>query len=131
MALELNQRRDDAIALLETKPKEKTDNFWLWISTVYRYALSGEHKRAIRAVSDQLKATARWDETYSWHVARCYASVEQPDEAVAWLENAASRGFVNYPFIVEHDPTLRALATHTGFQALMTTVKSEWEALEA
>jgi non-specific serine/threonine protein kinase len=52
------------------------------------------------------------------------------DEAISWVENAIKRGFLNYPFLAQHDPTLEPLRGIDRFQSLMQEVKHKWEAFE-
>jgi non-specific serine/threonine protein kinase len=51
-------------------------------------------------------------------------------EALDWLENAVHKGFINYPFISEHDPFLKNIRSEPRFKKLMERVKREWENFE-
>jgi hypothetical protein len=52
------------------------------------------------------------------------------DEAVGWLENAADRGFINYPYIAEYDPFLATISQDERYKQLLNRIKYEWEHFE-
>jgi hypothetical protein len=47
-----------------------------------------------------------------------------------WLENAIDRGFINYPFIREHDHFLENVRGEERFDKLLEKVEREWRTLE-
>jgi hypothetical protein len=51
------------------------------------------------------------------------------EEALDWLENAVSRGFINYPYF-RCDPSLDALRGEERLKKLMDRAKYEWEHFE-
>ena len=88
-------------------------------------------RKALQVVTPKLRAALRWDETASWLMARCYALLNDRQEAVAWLEHAAlDRGFINYPLLAEYDPALKHLRGDSRFENLMAQVKVRWERFE-
>ena len=60
-------------------------------------------------------------------MADCYCLVDEHDQALDWLANAIDRGFINYPFLSQHDKILSKLHGHPRFEALMQKAKFEWE----
>ena len=46
-----------------------------------------------------------------------------------WLENAADREFLNYPFLNEYDPFLDNVRGEELFKTLMDRVREEWESI--
>ena len=44
---------------------------------------------------------------------------------------AATRGFINHPFLARYDPFLQSLRSHPRFVQLMERARSRWEQLEA
>ncbi len=70
------------------------------------------------------------DETFSWVLSECYSLLEEKEEALDWLENAANLGFINYPFLSKVDPYLENLRGEDRFKRLMEKVKNEWEHFE-
>ncbi len=130
-ALACNQRFDDACALAARMIKDTPNNVWTWIGRFYCNALQGERRKALRGVTEKFQQAARWGESYSFHVAECYALLDERTLALEWLENATSRGFINYPFLAEGAPFLANVRSEPRFQTLLARVKSEWERFEA
>ena len=63
--------------------------------------------------------------------ADAYALIGRPDDALRWLRFAIDRGFINYPFLVEHDPFLGDVRRDERFRALVEPVRPRWEAVIA
>lgn len=53
------------------------------------------------------------------------------DQAVLWLEQAVSLGFINYPYLSKHDPILTRLLGHAAYDALLENVRQRWESFDA
>jgi TolB-like protein len=77
----------------------------------------------------QFLAAARHDETFSWILAGSFAQMSQVDEALSWLENAISLGFVNAEFLSEQDVLLEHLREHPRFKELIATARRESDRL--
>ena len=69
------------------------------------------------------------DWQYSWEVASGYALVGASDQALEWLQNAVTRGFINDRFLSMHDPLLAGLHGDARFQALMAEARERHERL--
>ena len=63
----------------------------------------------VAALTRELVEACKWDEVLSWILAEGYALIDEKEEALAWLERATSRGFINYPFLSQYDPLLEKL----------------------
>jgi non-specific serine/threonine protein kinase len=50
---------------------------------------------------------------------------------VYWLEEAVSRGFINYPFLATIDPSLENCRKDPRFSRLMKIVRKRWEEFES
>ena len=61
--------------------------------------------------------------------AEACALIGRPDDALRWLRFAVDRGFINYPFIAEHDPFLIDLRDDPRFRKLAAEVRLRWEAI--
>lgn len=59
-------------------------------------------------------------------VAQGYALAGDSDSAVKWMSVAVDKGFVNYPFMAQHDPFLAPLAGNAGYDALLEDVRERW-----
>ena len=42
-----------------------------------------------------------------------------------------THGFINYPFLAEHDPFLASVRPKPAFQALLAEIKGRWESVIA
>jgi len=117
----------EARSLVEAAPEEKTPSISGLQCAFIRHALAGRRDEALRAVSEPFKAAARRVEYWSWVMSNCYALIDELDQALDWLEIAISRGFINYPFLSQHDKLLAKLHGHPRFEALMQKAKYEFD----
>ena len=99
-------------------------------SYLVKYAIDGDRKGIELLLSDQFVKTIQRDPQFSYFVAAMLALADMKDEALYWLENAVNRGFINYPFISEHDPFFKKMRGDERFKKLMKRVKHEWENFE-
>ena len=63
-------------------------------------------------------------------MATFYSYLDDKEQSIDWLENAVDRGFINYPFLSEHDKLLRNIRGEERFKKLIEKVKHEWENFE-
>jgi non-specific serine/threonine protein kinase len=126
--LAANNREEEAITILSTLGDEH--GALGHMGRFFKYCLQGDKANALQSISEQLTETAMKDEEMSWFMADGYALLDEKEEALSWLENAANRGFVNYPFLSEYDPFLKNLRGDERFDKLMARVKHEWENFE-
>ena len=47
-----------------------------------------------------------------------------------WLDNAVERGFINDPYLSNHDKILRTLDGNARFGELLSRVRTAWEQFE-
>lgn len=66
----------------------------------------------------------------SYNAALTYAALNEPDEAVKWLEFTAENGFPNYTYF-ENDPNLKNIRNHPRFIEFMAKLKPRWERFKA
>jgi hypothetical protein len=71
---------------------------------------------------------AEVNDVFSRILAHAFAISRDPERASYWLAAAMKRGFINYPFVVEHDPDFSALAGNAVFDELTTRMQQQWEA---
>jgi hypothetical protein len=76
------------------------------------------------------KKTCQRDLDWSYYVAVAFALLNEKKEALGWLENAVRLGFINYPFLNQHDSFLENVRGDERFKKLMERVKYEWEHFE-
>jgi serine/threonine protein kinase/Tfp pilus assembly protein PilF len=124
------QRFDEARALLDAAPEEKTPTISGQQNTFLKHALAGRRAEAAASFTEDMKLAAKCVEYWSWVMADCYALIDETDQALGWLENAVRKAFIHYPFLSRHDTALNNLHGHPRFEKLMQEVKYAWEHLE-
>ena len=62
----------------------------------------------------------------AYHIASAYALMNKNDQAIKFLEEAASDGFPCYP-LFETDPSLNNLRQDARFVAFLASQKQKWE----
>jgi serine/threonine protein kinase/lipoprotein NlpI len=123
-------KSDEACSLFERGAEVDPENVWAKLGMCIRHALRSQ-RDALKSLQKGLADIARWDMQYSLFLAESHALIGEIDEALSWLGNAAERGFINYPFIGEHDHLLENLRGEERFEKLLASVESEWRTLEA
>lgn len=95
-----------------------------------RLALDGASTRFADLVTEDLLLTIRRDPQWSYFMAGLHALTGHAETALDLLDNAVERGFINYPFLAEHDLTLEPLRDLPRFQATADAARREWERFE-
>ena len=129
-ALALAGERSEARRVFAALAEEMPESFFGSLARLYERALAGNRRGVAETATEELRAAAAADPFYAWNVAEAFALVDDRAEAVAWLERAADRGFINHPLLAEHDPLLAGLRADPGFAALMQKVEARWKAFE-
>ena len=125
-----SRRFDEAREVLELPAATAPSTPLAQFNPFILHALSGSKAAALAALTPPLVAAAESFEITCWDMAGFHAMIDARDEAVAWLERAVRRGFINYPMLAEYDPFLKKLRGELRFTRLLDAVKREWEALE-
>jgi hypothetical protein len=81
-------------------------------------------------MNPDLVKSIQFDLQYSYHFATFYSYLGDKEKSLELLENAANRGFINYPLIAEQDPLLKNIRGEERFKKLMERIKYEWENFE-
>ena len=124
-------RPDEARALVEENANPEGTDAYTKLGVLVQLAMEEERGRMTELLADDFVKTARRDCQSSYFVGDLFAVAGMHEEAVDWIENAAGRGFINYPFMALHDPLLHGLREIPRFRELLTRVKTEWEAFDA
>jgi len=95
-----------------------------------QHALMGDREGALRYATPATEAALQ-NEFAAMFAAEAYALIGQHDDALRWVRNAVEHGFINYPFLAEHDPFLSKVRVMSGFQQLLSDVRPRWEAVVA
>jgi TolB-like protein len=129
-ALTLNRRADAVGAILEGFTPEVRDTVPARLAFFLAHALAGNAGDAHAAVTAEIEAAATAADVFPRILAQGYALADMPERALHWLAIAVDRGFINYPFLARHDPSLERLRSEPRFQTLMEIVRDRWESFE-
>ncbi len=122
-------REDEARALFE-RVANLEPSPWTDLSEVWRRALEGSRDGvlewfAVPSAPQHVVAVGQW---YPCVLAACLARVDEPGEALDWVERAVSGGFSNHQFLSQHDRFLAPLGAHPRFDALMDRAREKEQA---
>lgn len=94
------------------------------------YAAAGDTTNAERNIQITLKGEARATHFHhAWYqMGQACALMKQNERAIQYLRNAATDGFLCYPYF-ENDPLLKNLRGTAEFGSFLKEQKAEWERL--
>ncbi len=120
----------EAEAIIEKNIRDPKQNLMWQLYFLLKYAAKGDRENFSRWLSPELLYTVKRDPQYSSFMADFYALLGNREKALDWLENAVSRGFLNYPYLNDYDPYLGNIRGEGRFRKLMEKLKTEWEQFE-
>jgi tetratricopeptide (TPR) repeat protein len=129
MALACNGKRDEALAVIGRMGTASAENAMVVYCLLLKYALLEDKESALRVMTPDFQKTCRRDLEWSYWVADALALLGAKGEALDWLDNAVSRGWINYP-LLQCDPLLDNIRGDERFGKLMEHAKYEWEHFE-
>ena len=90
-------------------------------------ARAGETREARRTIARAIELGAGFGHFHhtAYNIAATYAALEEPDEAVNWIEAAADDGFPCYPCF-QRDPNLDSLRGYPRFVELLSALHKQW-----
>jgi non-specific serine/threonine protein kinase len=121
------QQFEEAYSIIDKVAKKAPETNLVYLGLFRKYALIGEEKEALKMATPKFQDAMRWDEQFSWEMAANFSLIGHKQKALDWLENAVTRGFINYPFLKDYDPLLQNIRGEERFIKLMERVKYEWE----
>jgi serine/threonine protein kinase len=130
LTLAYNKAFDEAFSIIEKCAKVDPNNVLSKFGLLLKYGLQKDREKAFQVMTPDFQKTCQRDGEWSYYVADALAILGEKKEALDWLENAVNRGFINYPFINEHDSFLENIRGEERFKKLMERVKYEWEHFE-
>lgn len=92
-----------------------------------RAAADGTTHEDLARLADEFTSAGAISDMFARFLAWCYALLGDGECAVYWLRVAADRGFINYPFLAEHDVLLAKIRDDPSFQAFLPTVRERWK----
>ena len=124
-------RYEEARELIRGNLQADLEDFVTRLTLLLEGALDGDRSRFQEIVTEDFRRTARRDLEFSYFVAGIHALAGLKEEALDWLSNAVDRGFINYPFIAEHDRLLESIRGEPQFRDIAARAKHEWENFDA
>jgi len=119
---------DAARSLVEDFPAEAAATPAAVIARLYWRAVAGTPAGELEDPPREIQALANTSEMFPRLIAQAYATAGDARRAVRWLRAAVARGFINYPYLAEHDPAFSALRGDEGYEALLAEVRARWQA---
>jgi TolB-like protein len=130
IVLAYNNKVDEAVSVIDAGARANPDNAFIKFGLLLKYGLQKDKEKAFQIMTPDFRKTCLRDCEWSYFVADAFALLDENNEALDWLENAVTRGFLNYPFISKHDTFLDSIRGDERFRKLMERVKYEWEHFE-
>ena len=121
---------DSAFSMIDQSVSATPDNAFTKLGLMLKYAKMGDKDKTFSEMTPDFQKTCHRDITFSHHLAGIFSILGEKSEALAWLENAFDRGFINWPLLAEKDPWLANIRDEPRFKKLMERVKYEWEHFE-
>ena len=90
-----------------------------------KYGLQGNKKKALEYATDNFHLEGEKDPHFSFHIAECYAVIDEKEKALNFLEKSI-KGFFPYKFLMGI-PTFINLKGENRFTKLMELAKERHE----
>ena len=129
--LVLNRDSETALAVADAFPSTLRDSVPARIAWFLAHALAGDERCRDAAQTKEIECLTTAADVFPRMIAQGYALAGMPEHAMRWLARAVDRGFINYPFLAEHDPCLANLRGLPEFQQLMEIVHDRWKRFDA
>ncbi len=121
------QRNEEAIAVAEGFTDETAGSLAGQVAGLFAKGLRGETIEGDGGLSLDAEALAYTSDIIPRLLSQAYALLGQPGLAIAWLGKAVERGFINYPYMANHDPLWALLRDEPGFRVVLRDVEKRWE----
>ncbi len=129
--LVLNRCTDTARAVADAFPSAVRDSAPARIACFLARAPAGDERYRHVAQIEEIERLATAADVFPRMIAQGYARAGMPEHAMRWLALAVDRGFINYPFLAQHDPSFTNVRGLPHFQQLMEIVRERWKRFEA
>ncbi|MDJ0907251.1 MAG: hypothetical protein QNJ00_06185 [Woeseiaceae bacterium] len=120
-------KRDDALALATSFPDVLSGSLPQQVAAVFAAGLAGGTSTDAAGLTEQADVIAMSGDMFPRLIAQAHALTGDAQSATHWMSLAVDRGFINYPFLAEHDPLLAPVRDEPEFQALLVDVRQRWE----
>jgi TolB-like protein len=100
-----------------------------------KYSFAKDRKKVEELETSELHETYseyfKRDPHLCWFMALYNAVLGRKEKSMDYLEHGKDCGFINYPFLAEHDPVIGTLHGEERFEKFLEEVKVLWENFEA
>ena len=127
-ALALDDRRDEVRSLSQGFHVSVAGSPPAVVGTLIAGALEGRDTPG--ELPPGVVQVAASSEIFARLLAHAYGLAGDVDLTEHWLRIAADRGFINYPFLARHDPSLDGLRDEPRVAELLEEIRVRWEAFE-
>ncbi|MEM9302876.1 MAG: tetratricopeptide repeat protein [Pseudomonadota bacterium] len=125
----LNDRQDEAATTLGGFPPPLLETPPGRLARFLVAAAAGAADETL--LTSDVRAFAGASDFFHRLMAHGFTLAGDSDAAVDALTHAVDQGFINHPYLAQHDPILRRLDGHAAFETLLARVHERWEAFLA
>jgi hypothetical protein len=123
-------KKKEALDLLEPVDCLEISNMYMQNACLLKFALQGNKDQMHEFMTEEIIQAEKKGGAESCWAASFFAILGDFDTALDWLENSVDRGFINYPYMSQHDPFITKMKGNPRYDQLMEHVKHEWERFE-
>ena len=104
---------------------------WVYTNQVMfiKYGLQGDKEKALEHATDSLHLEGEKDPHFSFHIAECYAAIDEKEQALDFLEKSI-KGFFPHKFLMGI-PTFNNLKGNQRFEEIMQQAKERQDNFRA
>ena len=124
-------RSDDAVVTLSGVGPDMKNSVGGRTSLCLRAALGGTVHDELELMAAEFDRTDALPDMFARFLAWCYGALGDVERTLHWLQIAANRGFINYPFLAVHDALVAKVRHDPSFQEFLRSVCEQWEQFEA
>jgi len=129
LALQYNGRLEESILVIDKLAETNPDNVVTKFALLGKCGVLKDREKAFQILTPDFQQTCKRDYQWSYSVAEGLAAVGAKKEALDWLENAISKGFLDYESM-ERDFLLDNIRGEERFKKLMERAKAESDRFE-
>lgn len=126
--LALNGQVDQIPPAVDGFPTQVRESVPARLARFLARASVGDRAGALAELTPEIESAADAGDVFPRFLAHGCAQIGDTEGAIHWLAIAADRGFINYPFLAEHDTLLAALRSDPRFHRLLADVRQRWQA---
>jgi TolB-like protein/Tfp pilus assembly protein PilF len=125
-----NGHYEKAATVAEQLQKQQPTSPYSTLATSLTLGFKGREEAAAEVASAIATEVSATNELFSRELAHCFAVAGDVDRSLQWLKTDIDIGFINYPFLKEHDRFLDNLRGDERFGVILEAVREEWEQWE-